>query len=402
MEKVCGLDVHKETTFCAIFDGEKATEVREFENFTQKIKDMGVWLKQEGVKEIAMESTSIYWIPVWNVLEDMGFELMLVNPFLIKQMPGRKSDVKDAQWIATLLHKKLLRGSFVPDEKIRALRSYSREYVKLVEMISQTTQKMEHILEMSNIRITSIMSKNNSASVIKVIEKIIEGKNTVEELTACIHSRVTNAKQDLVKLSLEGHIEEHHRFNLKITYDQYKLYSEQLTQIEEKMSEICDKNYSEKIELLKTLPGVKKQAAMQIIAETGGNMETFENSGKLAGWAGLRPRNDESAGKLKSKAVTKGNKYLRRIMVQCAWAASRTKESFFKAKFEQLCIRKSRKKALIAIARKLLVVVWYVLNEKRPFNGSILPVHNPEKIKAKIEYHQREIVKLESLGFHLV
>lgn len=402
MEKVCGLDVHKDTIFCAIFDGEKATEVKEFKTFTQTIKDMGVWLKQEGVKEIAMESTSIYWIPIWNVLEERGFELMLVNPYLIKQMPGRKSDVKDAQWIATLLHKKLLRGSFVPDKTIRELRSYSREYVKLGEMISQATQKMERILEMSNIRITSLVSKNNGVSVIKVIEKIIEGKDTVEELNKCICSRIINSKGELVKLSLEGHIEEHHRFNLKIIYEQYKLFSEQLLRIEEKMAEICDKHYSEQLKLLETLPGVKKQAAMQIIAETGGGMNAFESSGKLAGWAGLRPRNDESAGKLKSKAVTKGNKFLRRIMVQCAWAASRKKDTFYKAKFEQLCIRKPRKKALIAIARKLLVVVWRVLSEKSPFNHSILPVYNPEKIKAKIEYHQRELVKLKALGFNFV
>lgn len=145
--------------------------------------------------------------------------------------------------------------------------------------------------------------------------------------------------------------------------------------------------------------GISKQAAMQIIAETGADMEAFENSGKLTGWTGLRPRNDESAGKYKSTAVTKGNKYLRRIMVQCAWAASRTKGSFYKNKFEQLCVRKSRKKALIAIARKLLTVIWHVLNEYEPFNPQFLPIYDPRKMELKVNYHRREIEKLEQLGY---
>ncbi|MBI9036614.1 MAG: IS110 family transposase [Bacteroidales bacterium] len=140
---------------------------------------------------------------------------------------------------------------------------------------------------------------------------------------------------------------------------------------------------------------------MQIIAETGGNMNAFENSGKLTGWAGLRPKNDESAGKYKSTSITKGNKYLRRILVQCGWAASRTKGSYYKNKFDQLCIRKSRKKALIAIARKLLTVIWSILNEKKPYNPNMLPVLNPEKIKGKMKYHAKEIEKLEALGYSL-
>jgi len=150
---------------------------------------------------------------------------------------------------------------------------------------------------------------------------------------------------------------------------------------------------------LRTIPGIKVQSAIQIIAETGADMSAFDNSGKLTGWAGLRPKNDESAGKYKSRSVTKGNKYLRRILVQCAWAAIRTKGSYYKSKFEQLCIRKSRKKALIAISRKLLTVVWNVLKEKQAYNPCILPIYNETKIKGKIKYHQKELEKLERLGF---
>jgi len=372
--KVSGLDVHKDTVFCGIYDGKKQSNVLEFPTFTEDIRNMGIMLQKEGIKKVSMESTSIYWIPIWNILEEMGFELMLVNPYLIKQMPGRKSDVKDAQWIATLLHKGLLRGSLIPDKQIRELRSYSRRYVKLQEMITRSFQDMERILEMCNIRITSLVSKNNSVSIQKVIQSIIQGNDSPEELACFIHGRIINSKKEKVRKALQGFISEHHRFNLELVWQQYQLYQKQLISIEEKMRCICQEHYSQEMELLQTIPGIKSQSAMQIIAETGGNMNAFENSGKLTGWAGLRPKNDESAGKYKSTSITKGNKYLRRILVQCGWAASRTKGSYYKNKFEQLCIRKSRKKALIAIARKLLTVIWSVLKKKQQYNPNMLPV----------------------------
>jgi transposase len=397
--KVSGLDVHKDSIFCAVFNGKKTGEVKEYTTFTHSIKEMGLYLQEEGVKKIAMESTGIYWIPVWNILEEMGFVLTLVNPYMIKQMPGRKSDVKDAQWIATLLHKGLLRGSLIPNKVIRQLRSYSRKYVHLQNDITKVFQEMERILEMCNIRITSLVSKNNSVSVQNIIEQIIKGNSSPEELACYVHGRILKSKGELVRLSLDGFVQEHHRFNLELAYEQYHLYQKHLSAVESKMEEICSIHYKEQMELLESIPGIQKQAAMQIIAETGADMTAFENSGKLTGWAGLRPKNDESAGKMKSTSVTKGNKYLRRIMVQCAWAASRTKGSFYKTKFEQLCIRKSRKKALIAITRKLLTVTWHVLSEKKKYTENILPVYNPEKIKHKITYHKRELEKLESLGF---
>jgi len=397
--KVSGLDVHKDTVFCAIYDGKKYGEVKEYQTFSEDIRTMGTELLQAGVRKVAIESTGIYWIPVWNILEEMGFGLMLVNPYLIKQMPGRKSDVKDAQWIAKLLHKGMLRGSLVPDKTTRQLRTYSRRYVKMQGMITRAMMDIERTLELCNIRITSLVSQNNSVSVRRVVEKIIGGEDSTEELACCIHARIINSKGDLVRRSLEGHIEEHHRISLSLAYDQLLLYMEQSVKLEELMGQLCETHYRNELELLMTIPGIARQAAMQIIAETGGDMKAFENSGKLTGWTGLRPRNDESAGKYKSTATTNGNKYLRRILVQSAWAATRTKGSFYRSKFEQLCVRKSRKKALIAIARKLLTVVWHVLEEKQPFNPLYLPVYDPRKLQLKMNYHRKEIEKLEQLGY---
>jgi len=229
--KVSGLDVHKDTIFCAIYDGKKYGEVIEYATFSEDIRTMGNQLRKEGVRSIAIESTGIYWIPVWNILEQMRFNLMLINPFLIKQMPGRKSDVKDAQWIAKLLHKGLLRGSLVPDKKIRQLRTYSRKYVKMHGMITRALQEMERILETCNIRITSLVSNNNSKSVLRVIEKIIAGEDSVEELACCIHGRILNSKGELVKLSLDGHIAEHHRFSLSLAYQYHRREIEKLEKL---------------------------------------------------------------------------------------------------------------------------------------------------------------------------
>ena len=251
--KVCGLDVHKDTIFCAIYDGKTYSEVKKFATFTQSIKEMGEMLKAEGVQEIAMESTGIYWIPIWNILEDMGFSLMLVNPYYIKQMPGRKSDVKDAQWIATLLHKNLLRASFIPDKHIRELRSYSRKYVKLKNKLTGLLIEMEQLLEKSNIRITSLVSKIESKSVINVIEKIIKREDSVQELLPCIHGRILKSKGEKVALSLAGHIQEHHRLLLEMAYEQYQLLRQHLERLEAAMLKLCETHYKEELSLLQTL-----------------------------------------------------------------------------------------------------------------------------------------------------
>lgn len=397
MKKVCGLDIHKDSIFCAIYDGKKQEEVKEFSTFTASIRELGIMLKKEGVREIAMESTGIYWVPVWNILEEYGFSQMLVNPYLIRQMPGRKSDVKDAQWIATLLFKDMLRGSFIPEPQIRELRSYSREYVRKQERITSILTKIERLLEMSNIRITSLVSNIHSESVLEVIRKIIRGEDSAEELMKSIHGRILNREGERVKRALEGHIEEHHRLLLRLAYEEYELLVKHSEILEEEMNRICDTYYKKEIELLKSIPGIKKQSAMQIIAEAGTDMRVFENSSKFTGWAGLRPRNDESAGKIKSTATTKGNKYLRRIIVQCGWAASRTKGSKFQEVFIRLCARKSRKKSLIAVGRKLLTVVWNVLRYKQPYNPNKQPVYNLDKLKKKLKYHRKQVERLELL-----
>jgi transposase len=398
MHKTSGLDVHKDTVFCGVYNGKTHYEVKEYSTLTNSIKTMGEYLKSEGVKQIAIESTGIYWIPVWNILEEMGFELILVNPYLIKQMPGRKSDIKDAQWIATLLHKGLVRSSLIPCQQIRELRVYSRKYIKLQQHMTSVLQELERNLEMCNIRITSFVSNISGKSVMKVIKHIIGGETDPEVLVNCIHGRIVNKhKRDTIVESLRGFMTSQHKFMLELSLEEYELLEKQCENCLNKMNELCNQHYHKELGLLMTIPGISQISAMIVIAETGADMKAFENSGKFAGWTGLRPRNDESAGKYKSTATTKGNRYLRAILVQIAWAASRTKGSFFKEKFTRLCLRKNRKKALIAIARKMAVLIWNVLFFEETYNPQKLMVYEPGKVQAKMNYHQKEFERLQKL-----
>jgi transposase len=393
MKKTCGLDVHKDTIFCAVFNGEKYGQVQEYLTTTVSIYSMGEALQEEGVEEVAIESTGIYWIPVWNILEEMGFKMLLVNPYLIKQMPGRKSDVKDAQWIAALLHKGLLRGSLIPVKQIRELRVYSRKYVKLQQRQTSVLQEMERTLEVCGIRITSFVSNISGKSIMKVISQIIQGETDPDVFVKLVHGRIINKHSKVkIKEALTGFVTPQHRFLLELS-----LEVRQSDKCLSMMKGICQKHYQKELELLQTIPGVGLIAAMILLAETGADMKAFENSGKFTGWTGLRPRNDESAGKYKSTATTKGNRYLRSVLVQSAWAASRTKGSRFKEKFNQLAVRKPRKKALIAIARKIAVIVWNVLYYQQNYNPEKMIIYQPAKLLAKRNYHQKEFERLEKM-----
>ena len=395
--KTCGLDVHKDSIFCAIYNGKEYSTVQEYDTTTPKIRQMGEYLRSEGVARVAMESTSTYWVPVWDILLEMGFELMLVNPFLIKQMPGRKSDVKDAQWIACLLHKGMLRGSMIPTPAIQQLRVYSRKYTKLQEQKTRSLQKMDRLMVMCGFRISSCMSNLGTKSVMLVIRALIMGETNPEVLEKSVYGNTANRKSGKLREALTGNLKEHYRQQLEWEREEYDLFEKQTEQCLTQMRKICEESYSLELELLKSIPGVSDVSAMIIIAETGGDMSVFENSGKITGWAGLCPRNDESAGKYKSTATTKGNKYLRSVLVQVAWAASRMKNGWFKEKFNRLAMRKSRKKALIAIARKLLTITWNVLFYKNPYNPRLVYIYDPIKVQAKICYHQFEMERIRKL-----
>jgi transposase len=395
MKTVCGLDVHKGIILMCILkeNGEKI--IREFTTLTVDIESLRDLMKEHHVQEVGMESTGVYWIPIWRILQG-HFELKLINPWFIKQLPGRKTDVKDSEWIATVVQKNLVRGSYVPGRPIQELRQFERRYVRLCEQSTRIEQEIDRQLHRCNIQITNYVSKIGSASVIKVVKAIIAGETTAELLERHIHGRIRNKHKEQITASLNGVISNTDRFLFNQNIREYETILAQQEECLNEMSNYCQKYFKKELQLLCTIPGIQILSAMIIIAELGVDLKTFVTAAALTGWAGLRPRNDESARKIKSTKITKGNKYLRRILVQCAWAASRQKNSWLKTKYEQLCVRKSSKKALIAISRKLLVIIWHVLSKQEPYKEYV-PKIDPQQRKKKIDYHKKRIQELETV-----
>jgi transposase len=396
MKAVSGLDVHKDTIFACILQKGKVPFVKEYTTLTSGIIELSSDLQTMGVNLVAMESTGIYWMPVWKILEK-HFKMMLVNPYYIKQVPGRKTDVKDAQWIATLLQKGLLKESFVAEGLIGELREYARGYERLCIHESRLEQSIERQLIKCNIRITSFATKIGSGTVMKIVKAICEGETCASKLEALVHGRIRNKHKEKILQSLEGEIRSFDRIMLNQYYQQYLLIKEQQSELVEHMNRICQEHFKKEKDVLCTVPGINSLSSMQIIAEIGVNMETFPTDKHLVSWAGLRPRNDESAGKIKSKKITHGNKYLRRVLVQCAWAASRTKGSWFQGKYQQLCVRKSEKKALIAIARKQLMICYHLLQTKQNYFAPVRVLTEKQK-ERKIKYLHKQLEALLNLG----
>jgi transposase len=371
MDKVCGLDVHKDSVFACILEekGEKILEAR-YGTLTPDLDALRDALVEHGAGRVAMESTSIYWMPVWRVLES-DFELTLVNPYLIKQLPGRKSDVKDAHWIAQCLQKEMLRGSYVPCEDLQQMRQFSRRYVYLVKQIVRVEQRIDNHLQRCNIRFSNYVSnQGQNVSIRKVIRSMIEDKErNPEKLCRLVHGRIRNKHgKDVITASLTGVISDTDVEMLRQCMEELELLEKQQLQCIKLLEELAIKHYAREISLLCTIPGIQTLSAICILAELGGNLEAFFSAALLVGWAGLRPRNDESAGKVRSRKTLHGNKYLRRILVQVAWSAGRSNKSFLGKKYRQLCQRMKSQKALLAIARKLLVIIFNVLSKKQPFD----------------------------------
>lgn len=375
MKTVCGLDVHKDSVFVCILLPDGGKNEQKFGVTTPELLLLRGMLLENGVVEVAMESTSIYWIPVWRILED-SFDLKLVNPYFIKQLPGRKSDIKDAQWIATVLQKELIKGSFVPDQIITSLRQYGRRVFKLVRQKVRVEQAIDRQLQRCNIRISNYISTIDSKAMQKIMDKLIEGIIDPDQLVKCVHTRTKNKHGiETIKASLTGHIEQVDIDMLCQFKEEQLLINKQIEETLARMSAICKDNFPEQMQILQAIPGIKERSAMMILSEIGSDLKKFLSSSALVGWAGLKPRNDESAGKIKSRKTTHGNKYLRVYLVQAAWASVRTQSSRFNFKYNLFLSRKMKKqKALIAIARKLLVVIWNIISKNeqyRPYTNAV-------------------------------
>lgn len=370
MRNVCGLDVHKDNVFVCI-DKEKGEKIQ-FKTgiLTKDLDALRDTLVANDVTEIAMESTSVYWMPIWRVLES-DFKLYLVNPYAIKQLPGRKSDIKDAEWIATCLRKELIRGSYVPDSTIQQLRQYNRRIFDINKQSVYIQNKIDAALQRCNIRIGNYISNVRAKSYCEIVDMLSEGKTSPELLIVKVHKRTVNKwGRETILAALEGVVNKTDCRILKQLKEELDMLRRHKVECLVMLREICMENYKEQLLDIQTIPGIGEQGAMQIIVETGVDMKAFITAAMLVGWAGLKPRNDESNGKFKSRSTTHGNKYLRKILIECAWGASRTQGCFFnKFSYHQTMVRKkNRQKVQVAIARKILVVIWHILENGVVYN----------------------------------
>lgn len=369
MRAVCGLDVHKDSVFLCILNEDGELIERVFGVLTFQLQQMRDLLLTHHVDEVSMESTSIYWIPIWRILAP-HFHLRLVNPYFIKQLPGHKSDVADAQWIAECTMKNLVSSSFVPPEDIQQLRQYDRRIFDLDEEIVRKLSKLDAVMQRCNIRLSNYVSNVDCKSYKDVVRKISEGVTDPEVLIEKIHGRIIKHHgKETILASLTGVISQAEIDVLRQLREELALAEEHKRECLERMLEICQEKYPDELRRLQTIPGVKERTATSLIAEIGTDMSKFETANHLSAWSGLRPRNDESNKKFKSRRITHGNVYLRKNIIQCAWAASRTKGCFFsRFSYHQTQIRKKNKmKVIVAVARKLLVAVWHVIHDKTDY-----------------------------------
>ncbi len=390
-----GLDVHKETVAaCAVwvdFTGQARKEIRTFGTMTRDLLALSDWLAELNVTHVAMESTGVFWKPIFNILES-GFEILLVNARHIKQVPGRKTDVKDCEWIADLLRHGLLKASFVPDRPQRDLRDLTRHRVQLISERGRVANRVQKVLEDANIKLGSVATDVLGVSGRQMIQALLAGEQSPQEMADLAVGKLRSKKESL-SAALQGHVTEHHRFMLRMLWDHLAYLEKAISSMDERIEKQM-LPFAREIERLDGIPGVDRVVAQGMIAEIGTDMGRFPTADHLASWAGLCPGNNESAGKRKSGRTPKANRWLKRCLSQAAWAASHTKNTYLGAQFRQIAKRRGRKRAIIAVAHTILIIAYYILARTADYQelgGDYFDRLHPDRLR---EYHVRRLQKL--------
>jgi transposase len=369
IERGCGLDVHQATVVaCLLIDlknGKVQKQVRTFGTTTRELVGLREWLLSEGCTHVGMESTGVYWKPVYFILEG-ALEIVVANAQHVKKVPGRKTDVKDAEWIADLLCHGLLRSSFVPPKPIRELRDLTRYRRKLVESRTAERNRLLKLLETANIKLASVATDVFGVSGRLMLEALVKGEASPQEMAELAQKRLRGKIPELVP-ALEGKLEEHHRFLLKLQLDRLMAAEKDLALLEQRIQDKL-KPYATPVALLDEIPGVDWTLAAVIIAELGVDMSVFQNVSQLASWAGICPGNNESAGKRKSSRIPKGNVYLKTALVEAAQSAAKAKGTYLRDKFYRLKARRGYKRAAVAVAHKILVAIYHMLSNQASYN----------------------------------
>jgi len=399
--KVAGLDVHQKFITvgvrCRLETGKTFAEVRTFGTMTRDLRAMADYLEALGVTYVAMESTGVLWKPVWNILEGR-FTLLLVNPRHVKQVPGRKSDVSDAEWIAQLLQCGLLQGSFVPKRELRELRDLTRDRAQLASEQTRVANRIHKVLEDANIKLGAVASDILGKSGRAMLRALIRGDQDPEKLAELALGRLRAKIPDL-KLALGGHFSEHHRFlveHLLGHLDELERRIEEISErVARKLPPILD---DERLERLDAIPGVNRVTIENIVAEIGSEMSQFPDEHHMSSWAGICPGNEESAGKRLRNRTTHKNRWLRRAITEAAWAAGRTKKSYLGAQYRRLAARRGKKRALIAVGHSLLVIFYHMLKydvEYRDLGVDYCDKREPERLRDYL------VERLQRLGYQV-
>ena len=414
MEVVCqrcaGLDVHKAMIAACVrivSDGKVSREVRTFDTTTSGLLALLTWLGRSGCTQVAMEATGVYWKPVWSILSDGPFDLIVANAAHIKNVPGRKTDVNDATWIADLLAHGLIKASFVPDEDIQDLRSLLRTRKQLVREQCSHVQRLQKTLEEANIKLDSVISNIVGVSGRRMLEAMIAGVSNPAKLAELAHVRIKASPKALYD-ALHGRLTDHHRFLLRLHLGQYDALGAAIDAIDEEVDAAIRRRDEEGkaglppfrtlIALLCSMPGVSALAARSMLAEIGPDMSRFPTAGHLVSWAGLCPGQNESAGKRKSSRLRKGAPWLKTMLVQCAWAASRKNDSYYKAQFFRLRAKRGPKKAICAVAASMLTAVYHMLKDGTEHHD--LGAGHFDSRSAEVKT-KRLVAQLAKLGFQV-
>lgn len=397
----CGLDVHKEQISATLLmnreNGILREEVQEFGTFTDDLYKLREWLLENGCPVVAMESTGVYWRPIHNVLEDMC-EIILVNARHVKHVPGRKTDISDSRWLAGLLRHGLLRGSFIPERHIREWRELSRMRKKYVQNLSDYRRRVHKLFESANIKIDSVVSDLFGVTGRNLIDLLVCGHDiTLSDVQACAKGALRSKTSELFK-SIKGFFTEHHRFLLRSMLDVMKLLERQIERVHKRLDKLLSKR-KDKIRMLTEIPGIDEVSAHAILSETGDTLEQFGSAAALASWAGLCPGNNESAGKRHSGKSPVRKHHLKTIMTEVSWGAVKKKGSYYREKYYRLKARRGSKKAIIAIAHRIMKAVFVVLKYGTPYRE----LGEDYLIRHNLEGRLRNLTKQAAkLGYTLV
>src|SRR5579875_1982331 len=394
-ERCCGLDVHKKMVVACVLTPE-SKEIRTFSTMTEDLLEMVNWLEQHGCTHVAMESTASFWKPICNLLESADFQVFVVNAKHMKNVPGRKTDVKDAEWIAGLLRHGLLQASYIPNREQRELRELIRYRRSLIDERAREVNRVQKVLEGANIKLSSVASNTLGKSGRAMLEAMIRGEESPEVLSELAKGRMKSKKADLQK-ALRGLMGSHQRMMLAAQLRHIDYLDEEITRLDEEVKQRM-LPFEEDLELVDTIPGVGRRTAEQLLAEIGTDMAQFPSAAHLCSWAGLAPGNNESAGNRKTGKTRKGNQKLRAELVEAARAAARTKQTYLSAQYHRIAARRGKNRAAVAVAHSILTIVYHMLQRRQAYI-ELGPTYYEARKKDVVV--KQAIRRLESLGLEV-